>query len=225
MEPVSNWALSLTLLQNSDVTRVTTVVAGNYKDLLVVIATSAATLIGLLFVAMSVAKGRAEAHPQVIREFRSAAALLAFTNPFTVALFGLVPGTNLGYPAAIVGVVGLAFACAGIRTTISTPSQARHRRAQVSLIGALLVVFGIQIGYGIDLIINPRRVGLAATIADVLIASLLIGIGRAWELVGQWDTGLMSSIGILLGRNQNAQPTADQDDSGPTRTGGNSGPG
>jgi hypothetical protein len=93
------------------------VVLGDYRGLFVVIATSAATLIGLLFVAMSVSKGRSQAHPQVIREFRAAAALLAFTNPFTVSLFGLVPGTNLGYPAAIVGVVGLAFASAGIRAT------------------------------------------------------------------------------------------------------------
>jgi hypothetical protein len=51
------------------------VVLGNYRDLFVVIATSAATLIGLLFVAMSVSKGRAQAHPQVIREFRAAASL------------------------------------------------------------------------------------------------------------------------------------------------------
>ena len=73
-------------------------VFGNYRDFFVVIASSSATLIGLLFVAMSVATGRAQSHPQVIREFRAAASLLAFTNPFTVALFGLVPGTTSARP-------------------------------------------------------------------------------------------------------------------------------
>jgi hypothetical protein len=175
------------------------VVVGGYRDLFVVIATSAATLIGLLFVAMSVSKGRSQAHPQVIREFRAAAALLAFTNPFTVSLFGLVPGTNVGYPAAIVGVIGLAFAAAGVRATISLPSPLRHGRPQATLIIALLVVFGIQIGFGVILIINPHRVGSLATIGDVLIASLLIGIGRAWELVGEWDTGLFASLRLLIG--------------------------
>jgi hypothetical protein len=175
------------------------VVTGDYRDLFVVIATSAATLIGLLFVAMSVSKGRSQAHPQVIREFRSAAALLAFTNPFSVSLFGLVPGTNPGYPAAIVGVIGVAFAAAGIRATISLPPRLRHRRPQAILILSLLAVFGLQIAFGVALIIHPLRSGALDTIGYVLVASLLIGIGRAWELVGDWDTGIFASLALLLG--------------------------
>lgn len=184
---------------------------GDYRDLFVVIATAAATLIGLLFVAMSVSKGRAQTHPQVIREFRAAAALLAFTNPFTVALFGLVPGTNIGYPAAIVGVVGLAFAAAGVRTTISLPSRLGHRRPQAILIIGLVVVFGLQIVSGIQLIVSPHGTGDLATIGYVLVASLLIGIGRAWELVGDWDTGLFSSIGLLIGHDPQQRSTAEQE--------------
>jgi hypothetical protein len=181
------------------------VVLGDYRELLVVIATSAATLIGLLFVAMSVSKGRSQAHPQVIREFRAAAALLAFTNPFTVSLFGLVPGTNLGYPAAIVGVIGVTFAAAGVRATISLPSRLRHRRPQATLILALFLVFGLQIVFGVVLIIHPYRSGALATIGYVLVASLLIGIGRAWELVGDWNTGLFASVGLLIGRHPERQ--------------------
>jgi hypothetical protein len=45
----------------------------------------------------------------------------------------------------------------------------------------------------------------------VLVASLLIGIGRAWELVGDWDTGLFSSIGLLVGHPLQAQSVADQE--------------
>jgi hypothetical protein len=175
------------------------VVAGNYRDFFVVVATSAATLIGLLFVALSVAKDREPVHPQVIREFRAAAALIAFTNTFTVALFGLVPGNNIGYPAAIVGVFGVFFTAAGIRATLSLPVQQQHRRPQVVLVVALLLVFGFQTFNGIELIIHPDRVGALAIIGDVLIASLLIGIARAWELVGDWDTGIVASISRLIG--------------------------
>jgi hypothetical protein len=175
------------------------VVVGNYRDLFVVIASSAATLIGLLFVAISVSKGRAQAHPQVIREFRAAASLFAFTNAFTVALFGLVPGNNIGYPAAIVGTIGVLFTASGVRTTLSLPSQQQHRRPQLALFVALLLVFGFQIVNGVELIIDSHHGGALVTIGDVLIASLLVGIGRAWELVGEWDTGLVSSIGHLIG--------------------------
>ena len=156
-------------------------------------ATSAATLVGLLFVAMSVSNGRSQAHPQLIREFRAAAALLAFTNPFTVSLFGLVPGTNIGYPAAIVGVIGVTFAAAGVRATISLPSRLGHRGPQATLILALLVVFGLQIVFwGRTHPFAHMDVGALANVGYVLVASLLIGIGRAWELVGEWNTGLFS---------------------------------
>ena len=101
---------------------------GAYRELFVVIATSAATLIGLLFVAVSVSKGRSQAHPPLVRGFRAAAALLAFTNPFAVSMFGLVPGTNIGYPAAIIGVIGVMFVAAGVHATISLPARLGHRR-------------------------------------------------------------------------------------------------
>jgi hypothetical protein len=187
------------------------VVVGNYRDFFVVVATCAATLIGLLFVAMSVSKGRAQAHPQVIREFRAAASLLAFTNAFTVALFGLVPGNNIGYPAAIVGAIGVFFTAAGLRTTLSLPAEQQHRRPQLTLIIALLVVFGFQIVNGVELIINSHHGGALATIGDVLVASLLIGIGRAWELVGDWDTGIISSIGRLIGYQPHVQSAVDHE--------------
>jgi hypothetical protein len=174
-------------------------VIGDYREFFVVVASSAATLIGLLFVAMSVAKARAQAPPPAIQEFRSAAALLAFTNPFTVALFGLIPGSNMGYPAAIVGIIGGLFTAAGVRTIVASPAHRRHRRSQLPLILGLIVLFGFQTLFGIELVINEKRVGAVSDIGDVLVASLLIGIGRAWELVGDWDTGIASSIRRLIG--------------------------
>jgi hypothetical protein len=55
----------------------------------------------LLFVAITVSECGSKARPPVIREFRIAAALVAFTNALAVSLFGLVPRTNVGHPATI----------------------------------------------------------------------------------------------------------------------------
>jgi hypothetical protein len=184
---------------------------GGYKELFVVIATSAATLIGLLFVAVSVSKGRSQAHPQVIREFRAAAALLAFTNPFTVALYSLVPGTGVGYPAAVVGAIGVVFVAAGIRATVALPPRLRQRGPQASLILGLLAIFGLQIFFGVALILHPHQTGPLKAIAYVLVASLLVGIGRSWELVGDWDTGLFASMARLLGITAHQEVPAEPD--------------
>ena len=178
---------------------------GLHRGLFTVIATSAATLTGLLFVAMSVSNNRSRSHPPVIREFRAAASLLAFTNAFTVSLFGLAPGTNIGYPAAILGVIGILFTAAGVRTTLVLPALRPQRRPQLSLIIILLVAFGFELALGIALLVNPHRSSVLADIGNVLIASLLIGIARAWELVGDWDTGITSSIAVLIGHKSATQ--------------------
>jgi hypothetical protein len=175
------------------------VVLGNFRGLFEIIATSAATLTGLLFVAMSVEKSGTKTHPAVIRDFRAAAALLAFTNPLTVSLFGLIPKTNIGYPAVVLGVIGALFTVAGTRTIMSLPELRGHRRPQLTLIVILLVAFGFELVFGMALILNANRTTAVATIGDVLVTSLLIGIARAWELVGDWDTGIVSSIGLLVG--------------------------
>ncbi len=175
------------------------VAPADYKDLFGIIATSSATLTGLLFVALSVSNTRAKAHP-VIREFRAAAALLAFTNALAVSLFALVPGTNVGYPAVVLGVTGVFFTGAGIRTSFALHQVRRQRHSQLYLIVLLLLAFGVEFGYGLERVLHPHRRAALAPIGYVLIASLHIGIARAWELVGDRDTGILSSLAVLLGR-------------------------
>jgi hypothetical protein len=193
---------------------VAAVVADNYRDLFVVIGTCAATLIGLLFVAMSITQEETASRPQEIREFRAAAALLAFINAFTVSLFGLVPGTNIGYPAVVVAGVGILFTAGGVRTIISLHLPRRQSRSQVSLLVVLLAVFGLQLGRGIQLLVDRRNAGAVAFVGDILIVSLLVGIGRAWEFVGQWDTGVLASIGRLI-RHPDGTRDVDRDDRQP----------
>jgi len=52
------------------------------------------------------------------------------------------------------------------------------------------------------------------TVGYVLVASLLIGIARAWELVGDWNTGIVSSIALLVGHKSMMQSTSDPTSSG-----------
>jgi hypothetical protein len=63
----------------------------------------------------------------------------------------------------------------------------------------LLGVFGFEIGAGINSIITPHTDAPIDVIGNVLAASLLIGIARSWELVGDRDTGIVSSLAALAG--------------------------
>lgn len=176
-------------------------VFGIYRDLLVAIATAAGTLTGLLFVALSVTPGRMlVAGPPVIRQIRAAAAMLAFTNALAVSLYGLVPGTNVGYPAVALGVIGILFTAAAVRSVLSSRSTRREQLTQLGLVALLLLIFGTELVAGIAVLGHPASLTSMQAIGYALVTSLIVGIARAWELVGERDTGLRASIAALTGR-------------------------
>jgi len=177
------------------------VLAGTYRDLFAAIAGCAGALTGLLFVAVSVSpRWGKQTSPQVIQQVRAAAALLAFTNALAVSLFGLVPGTNVGYPALALGVIGLLFTAAGMRSIFSSRSMLRrHWRRQIGLIALLLVIFGTELVNGAIVLSNPADRSSVQAITYAIVASLIVGVARAWELVSDRDTGIIASIAVLTG--------------------------
>lgn len=174
------------------------VITGDTQGLFVAIATAAAALTGLLFVAMSVSPRPAGGRPHgTIHQVRSAGALLAFTNPLGVTLFSLVPGNNPGWATAAFGLVGALFILASVRSILSDPKARPRLLNQITLIVGQLAVFVTEIVYGIELLRNHRNMSALETVGNVLVASTLIGIARAWEFVGDRDTGLWASIAVL----------------------------
>ncbi len=174
------------------------VLTGAYRDLFAAIATSAAALTGLLFVVITVAERRTPSSlPDVLQQVRASAALLAFGNALAVSLFSLVPGTHVGYPAVVVGVIGVFFSAAATRSLVASPSTGRWRGRHLPLTAWLLVIFAVQLGAGIDLLVHPRT-GPLGLISDVLVLSLIIGIARAWELVDGRGTGVIASLTSLI---------------------------
>jgi hypothetical protein len=174
-------------------------IVGAYRDFFAALAATAGSLTGLLFVAISVAPARRgpTEGPAVIQQVRAGAALLAFVNALAVSLFGLVPQTKVGYPAVTLGVIGLLFTAAGIRSIFASAATPRQRSRQFSLFFLLLAMFGVELVSGIVVLARPGSTEGKEFISYALVASLLIGIARAWELVGARDTGLSASIAEL----------------------------
>jgi hypothetical protein len=190
------------------------VVPETLHDFFVASGSVAGALIGLLFVAISVAAerlAREEAAAQMHR-IRAVAALTSFTNALAVSLFALIPQHKLGPAALAMACVGLIFVLAALLSLIRRRQVRSSVHDAVFLVG-LVVIFVVQLIQAIDLITGPEvNTSAVNTIAILVIVCFLIGIARSWALIGGPEFGLRDElISLLRARTLHADDDAEGD--------------
>jgi hypothetical protein len=154
-------------------------------DFFVASASVAGALIGLLFVAISVAPERVLGpEASEVHGVRAAAALTAFTNALTVSLFALIPGFHVGGAATAVAIIGILFIARALSSVAPAWRAGRFQLRDLSFLVGQFVVFAVQLLASIGLDKNETSEGGLQTICVVVVVCSLIGIERAWELVG-----------------------------------------
>jgi hypothetical protein len=160
---------------------------------------AAAALIGLLFVAISVEHERLTAEDaNQVQRVRASAALTSFTNAFAISLFALVPGVGLGWTGFVVSLFGLFFVVGSLLSLRRARQfQPVAPRDALFLVG-LVIAFGLQLFFALRLISRASDVGAAQGLAVLVIVCFLIGIARAWELIGGPSIGLGSEVTAIV---------------------------
>ncbi len=165
-----------------------------YQNFLMASTQASAALIGLLFVAITLAPERVFGeHAEAGRQARALSAFTALANIFFISFSMLIPDVTVGLVVIAVG---------GVSTlqTLSLLLLLRHWHAQgvmwrslVLFVGSL-AIYGGEIAVGIQLWSHPASTGALTGVLELLLGAFGVGLGRAWELLGAPRMGFISRL-------------------------------
>jgi len=188
---------------------VRSVVPDGFTTFFATTAAVAGALIGLLFVAISVAPELEDGAHRVQTDVRAGIAFSALINALVLSLFALIPDMDLGTTAIVLGLVSLSSCIALGIFLLREGEPGPGRRRQLRRLGVQGLLFAYQVAVGAQLTGAARDAGDVTTLAVLTIVLFIVGIARAWQLIGARDSGLMSEIGETLrarSRNRGAPP-------------------
>ncbi|MEU1211455.1 hypothetical protein ABZ424_03155 [Streptomyces sp. NPDC005790] len=168
-----------------------------YRDFFIAAAGATGALTGLLFVALTLSPRHAAGTAGGVRfRTQASATLLVFTDALVLSTAALVPGVQLGWWATGGGVCVLVFALAALRVR----DTGRHGAAgrPYALGAGLLCIAVIEIWAGIRLIGTAGDLDAVRVLCHLVVADLIFGVAEAWQLASMRDTGLLTSLRLLL---------------------------
>ncbi|MHB8596196.1 MAG: hypothetical protein ACYDER_05220 [Ktedonobacteraceae bacterium] len=152
------------------------------------IAGAGAALVGLLFVAISIAPEQTVlAEAPLERQAMASSCFIALSNPFLIALIALIP--NIGADA--VGLTTLALSMMGIFNIFILGwfllRQPMGWRSAVRRTAFVLIGLGLYGGefYAGKTLLNTSNIETPLTwLAALLVGLYVLGLSRAWDLLG-----------------------------------------
>lgn len=155
----------------------------------------AGALIGLLFVAVSVAPDRVSTSTADRRsQVRASSALTSFVNALAISLFALIPGVGFDSSVIVIATIGLLFVLGSFLALHRDRHDWRLPWSDLAMLTGLLVVYGIELAEGIRMSLDGVSADAVSTVAVLVCVCFFIGISRAWELIDGPSIGLLSEL-------------------------------
>jgi hypothetical protein len=173
------------------------VVPAPYASFLVASTQASAALIGLLFVAVSIAPDRV--FGTGAESTRKAMALSSFTamaNIFFVSFGSLIPDLTFGVMVVVAGVVA-ASQTLSLLSLLGSWRQESNLVRGVALFAVSLGIYAFEIVIGLQLLYGAPNNALFTELETLMLGIFSIGLARAWELLGAPHG--RGAFGILTG--------------------------
>jgi hypothetical protein len=151
-------------------------VPGAYDAYLAAMATAAAALVGLLFVAVSVRDDTIfGAHAMPGGEALAITAFTGLVNSLVVSLLGLIPKINIGEAAVVMAVIGI--------VAIVRLYRRLHTGRNLIVLAITLLAYAAQFGLGVLLLVDPHDSDQLINLSIILFVTLIVSLQRAWSLL------------------------------------------
>ncbi len=173
-------------------------VPANFTNFFVASAGAGAALVGLLFVAVSIAPEQiVSATAPVERRALSTSAFTALLNGFFISLGALIPG-NMGWLTLVVSIAGVLNSLSlGWNLLKERQNWASVARRLFLMVGSL-VLYGFELYYGVLIIQAPAETTGAIYLLTLLLLGIYgLGLLRAWQLLGARRYGILSWLSPL----------------------------
>jgi hypothetical protein len=174
------------------------VVPSSYHTFFGACAGVAGTLIGLLFVAISVSPHRhVGAKAPLAFQVQAGVAFATLINALVIALAALIPGQSLGIAAVIMSAAGIS-STLGMAIVSLRNRPGRDQLRRLLIIPVLGVLYILQLRGGIRLLEHPRNSSPVNFESLLVIIFFVIAIARAWQMIGARDIRLVPIVGELV---------------------------
>src|SRR6266849_3444015 len=149
-----------------------------------------ATLVGLIFVAVSIApENIVQANAPIERQAMAASSFTALLNAFFISFGALIPGI-IGSLTLIMSALGLINSSFLAWNLLKERERWLNVVRRVFLILVSFIIYGFEFYNAIVIIREPDTVGNFYVLAGLLLGVYLIGLTRAWQLLGARRYGL-----------------------------------
>lgn len=177
-----------------------------------------ATLVGLIFVAVSIAPEHiVQANAPIERQAMAASSFSALLNAFFISLGALIPG--------IIGPLTLVMSALGLTTSLLLAWNLLKERERwqnlvrrVFLILVSFIVYGFEFYCAILIVKEPNYVGNFYLLAGLLLGVYGIGLTRAWQLLGARRFGIGGWLSPLRELDEPQQIRTQDESRAPSRT-------
>jgi hypothetical protein len=169
-----------------------------FANFFIASASAGGALVGLLFVAVSIAPDQIVASKAPIeRQAVASSAFTALMNAFFISLCALIPHFNIGFIVIALSTLCLLTSLIQASYLLRRPKNWQSLIRRMFLVFLAIFLYGLELWNGYQILTDPSQPGNIYGLIACMLGAFGLGLIRAWELLGVRRYGVLGWLNPL----------------------------